>query len=459
MALVEVWEESWEEGCEVDDPGFPVPELTPVALPDDRSELLALGHAIVDKLNAGSAHPLPERAARAYAEDVAEFSARAAALEVDAAALVDERGHDRRVGFGSTRSWVKHHLRLSGPTALARTQTMRMFALLPVWADAARAGRVGTDQTLLMARVAANPRIQLDLIANVQPLLNDARHLPYDEFERRLRDFERSADDERARTDAEAVQERRDATMKLQPDGSWKLSATFGSLDGAEVNEVFAHFIDAEWQADLAEARDRVDAGGDDGEAPTVELQRCEPQRRADAVLNMSRAAASSPGNGKQPLPTLNVLIDEETLRRVVEDEPLDPTRYDEMVCRTQAGDAVDVTQAAALTLWGHVRRVVHDGAGTVIDLGRRRRLFTGSARDAALLLSMRCLWPGCDRPSRNCEVDHAVEWRQHGPTAPRNGGPMCKGHNLLKERGGFTAHRRPDGDWIVLDSDGNPVG
>lgn len=93
----------------------------------------------------------------------------------------------------------------------------------------------------------------------------------------------------------------------------------------------------------------------------------------------IARRAADAPGDGKRSLPTLNVLIDHDTLRRSITAQPLDPTRYDEMVCRTQAGDPVDVTEAASLALWGHIRRVVHDGQGTVIDLGRRKRLFTGS--------------------------------------------------------------------------------
>jgi hypothetical protein len=53
---------------------------------------------------------------------------------------------------------------------------------------------------------------------------------------------------------------------------------------------------------------------------------------------------------------------------------------------------------AAALT--GHVRRVVFDVAGVVIDLGRRSRLFTGSSRDAVMLGDRWCLWPGCDQRS-----------------------------------------------------------
>jgi hypothetical protein len=33
--------------------------------------------------------------------------------------------------------------------------------------------------------------------------------------------------------------------------------------------------------------------------------------------------------------------------------------------------------------LWEHIRRVVRDASGVVIDMGRRSRLFTGAARQA----------------------------------------------------------------------------
>ena len=229
--------------------------------------------------------------------------------------------------------------------------------------------------------------------------------------------------------------------------------AKFGSLQGAQVNDVFAHFIQAEWDADWAEARERCgDAAG------MSDLRRTEPQRRADAMAAVSGAAASAPGDGKAALPTLNIVMDEVTAEAIVTGSRLDPGRYAEMVCRTQNGDPIDCSEAAAVALWGHIRRVVRDAAGVVIDMGRRSRLFTGAAREAVMVLTDRCLWPGCDRRVRNCQSDHSLEWAAHGATVPRNGGAMCGGHNLLKERHGFTARRQPDGEWIIRNANGDPV-
>src|SRR3546814_4886900 len=76
-----------------------------------------------------------------------------------------------------------------------------------------------------------------------------------------------------------------------------------------------------------------------------------------------------------------------------------------------------------AAALVGHVRGVVVDSRGTVIDLGARQRLFTGSARAAALLQALLrspgglgCLWPGCDAHGGCLQVDHRDPARNHGP-------------------------------------------
>ncbi len=450
MALAEVWSDEW-----AGESGSPV-EL--VAVPglavDDPLEIAALAAGLLDQLAAADLARLSDDSLAPLAAATTSLVAQATAIAADAAAEVERRGHGRTHGFFSTRTFVGHHCQLSGPTAHARTQTMRMFELLPSWARSARAGLVGADQTVLMARVAANPRISADLAANIDALLDDARSLPYREFERRLRRFERLADPDGAKQANERAVDDRDATMRQRPDGSWRLEARFPSLDGAEVNEVLAHFIEAEFQQDLATTR----LGGS-SEPGMSELPRLEPQRRADALLAAMRAAAVNPGPERGPLPCLSVLIDERTLGEKVAGDSSDPARYREVVGRTQNGDELDLDDVAGLALWGHVRRAIHDGKGTVTDLGRRRRLFTGSARDAALLLSMTCNWPGCDRPVRNCEVDHAVSWLRHGGTDPDNGCPLCKRHNLLKERGRFGAHRDHEGIWRITDADGHVVG
>ena len=122
--------------------------------------------------------------------------------------------------------------------------------------------------------------------------------------------------------------------------------------------------------------------------------------------------------------------------------EPLDPATVDQRRCETTAGVQIDPADMLAAVLTGHVRRVVFDAAGVVIDLGRRSRLFTGGARDAVLLGDRWCMWPGCDLRSGRCQTDHTTPWATDGPTRPDNGGTACGRHNRWKQRGYRTCAR-----------------
>lgn len=418
--------------------------------------LLAQAHQAVAELHDADIPLLDREWFNRYAQSANELLAAVDAVNVGIAAEVQSRGHDRGHGFFSTKAWVKHHVHLSGPDAARRVQVMRMFELLPEWAQAARRGEVGVEQTRLMARVAANPRVHVAVMAKAESLLVDAMFCSFDDFERRLRQFERLADPDGARSRAEKNHDGRDARMVQRPDGSWRFTASFGSLQGAEFNEIFAHFVHAEFESDWAEAKQRV---GTEREPTIADLRRSEPHRRADAITAALLAAAAAPGDGTGPLPTLNIVIDEDTLAAVINGTTPAPSRYREVICRTQNGDLVDLSEAASTALWAHIRRAVRDSAGVVVDLGRRRRLFRGNARDAAMLLEDRCIWPECDRPVRHCQTDHSVGWKAHGATVPRNAGPLCGPHNRLKDRGSFTARRDQHGKWSISDANGNPVG
>ncbi len=116
-------------------------------------------------------------------------------------------------------------------------------------------------------------------------------------------------------------------------------------------------------------------------------------------------------------------------------------------------------TEAVANALVGHVRRVVVGADSVVIDLGRRRRLFTGPAQLAARLSSTECYWPGCHVPVTDCDTDHLIPWadRGGGSTNPRNGGPACGKHSRHKNHG-YTVHRDPAGAWHTYRPDGTEL-
>ena len=390
---------------------------------------------------------------RAWLEDVEALRRTVDAAAVTAAGVIDRSNPFRTQGSFSAKTAVKHMCQLSGPEAHRRVQTARLHHHRPEWADAQTDGRVGVAQSELMARIAANPRIPAAVLERDAPsLLDDAISQPFDEFERRARTWEALADPDGDLARHERLHANRDVTMRPRPEGGWTLSGNLAELSGCEFNEIFSWFVEAEWHADWAEARHRL---GDT--ATTAELPRTEAQRRADAFVAMARAAAATPPGSQAPRSTLNVLIDHESFEAHLRGETIDPRRYRDVVVRTHTGRRLHPDDAVNAALIGHVRRVVYDGTGTVIDLGRRQRLFRGSSRDAVTLLSTTCIWIGCDRPIAWCDADHSLGWKAHGPTVPRNGQPLCHGHHTLKEQG-FQVYRDDHGEWHVIDPHGNEI-
>ncbi len=168
-------------------------------------------------------------------------------------------------------------------------------------------------------------------------------------------------------------------------------------------------------------------------------------------------ACRSTPPGSQPPRLTVNILIDHESFEAHLRGETPDPATYRSVVIRTQTGRRLHPDDAVNAALIGYIRRVVYDASGTVIDLGRRSRLFRGNAREAVMLLLTTCVWIGCDRPIAWCDADHSLGWKAHGATVPRNGGGLCQGHHHLKEHG-YQVYRDDLGVWHVIDPDGTEV-
>ena len=177
-------------------------------------------------------------------------------------------------------------------------------------------------------------------------------------------------------------------------------------------------------------------------------------------MLAMARASVSrDPDIARPPTSaiTVDILLDHDTMIAHASGDTTDPRRFRNVVCRTRSGRRLHPDDAVNAALVNHIRRVVYDGSGTVIELGRRSRLFRGSSREAVMLLLTMCVWIGCDQPVAWCDADHSLGWKAHGPTVPRNGQPLCNGHQHLKETG-FEVYRDDRGYWHIIDPHGNEV-
>nr|WP_296604035.1 HNH endonuclease signature motif containing protein [Nocardioides sp.] len=81
-----------------------------------------------------------------------------------------------------------------------------------------------------------------------------------------------------------------------------------------------------------------------------------------------------------------------------------------------------------------------------VVDLGEHLEVpgYTPSPRlrEQVLLTHPTCVFPGCSRPSRGCDLDHVIPWADGGPTCSCNLVPECRFHHRLKTHGGWTLRR-----------------
>lgn len=381
------------------------------------------------------------------------------AAEAAIVAVVDaaERSGAWRVdGHASVQGWARSVVRWSELESRDRVRTVRLFRDAPLVAAELSAGRLGVAQVRELARAHSNPRVG-HLLAEAVPLLvSHAESLPFREFKVCVQRWEALTDVDGAHRSHEQAHEGRAATAAIVG-SAFYLDARGGVVAGQALMDILERFERAEFTAEW----DRLKALHGDDMNPGL-LERTAAQRRFDALVGIFERAASTAPDARAPLPVVNLIMDVESweawLARTVggqPDAPLPDVDVDRRRCETIDGVPVDPADAVAASLVGYVRRVVMDRAGVVIELGRKQRLFTGSARQAAFLQGERCFWPGCGR--RRTDIDHTVAWSADGVTDPVNAGPGCARHNQFKRRG-YTVWRDETGRWHTSRPDGTEI-
>jgi len=390
------------------------------------------------------------------------------AVRVGVVGEIDQRRLYRADAHTSAKVHARHACRLSNAEAGRRAKLARALRRLPVLAAGLAAGDVGVDHAQRVAAVFANKRVRDDLIAQDANVARLAATLDYREFDERLGVWERLADEDGAGDRNRRHHDNRTFDLLQEFDGSWRLNGGGASLDGARLRDVLDHFVQAEFEADWAEARARL---GD--EATTADLARTDAQRRWDALVKVfdqaADAEAARPGGSSIET---SIVIDQETFERHLaglagEERPPVPDHQHDLAadpapgagyrCGTLSGHDLDPTEAVAAALTGHVRRAVLGTDSVVIDHGRRQRLFTGNAHLAAKLQRCTCYWHGCWIRTANTQVDHVKPWQDGGRTDQANAGPLCQFHNRRKQHG-YTVHRDPHGTWHIHRPDGTEI-
>jgi hypothetical protein len=81
-----------------------------------------------------------------------------------------------------------------------------------------------------------------------------------------------------------------------------------------------------------------------------------------------------------------------------------------------------------------------------VLDLGRRRRLFSEYQRIARALTQKTCSVEGCDKPPAMLHAHHALEWSKGGRTDLADLVLICPYHHTRAHDPTYTQTHRPSG-------------
>src|SRR5580658_4219057 len=130
---------------------------------------------------------------------------------------------------------------------------------------------------------------------------------------------------------------------------------------------------------------------------------------------------------------------------------PADPGR-----CHVEDGPAISVSTAQMIACSASWSWMLHDSAGKLLDLGRRRRPNATLRRAARERDKCRCRFPGCE--SRRVDLHHIQYWSRGGRTTLDNLLSLCKYHHLLVHDRGYLITAARDGTFTFYRPDGTAI-
>lgn len=233
--------------------------------------------------------PHDSRDAITVIRDLEHLARRVAAAQVALVDEIDRAAQHRDDGHASAKVMVRHVAHLSDGEAKRRATAAKALRDLPEVTARFRAGRIGPCQVRRIARAHGNKRVRQALLGKDRTLAILAERESYGDFDGKVTEWVRRVDEDGTADRDQRSHENRDAKLLPDFDGSWNLTAGCGSLDGAQLHDIFRRFVDAETLADWEKAR------AEHGDAATVDdLPRNAGQRRFDAL---------SPSSNRPPTP------------------------------------------------------------------------------------------------------------------------------------------------------------
>jgi hypothetical protein len=181
------------------------------------------------------------------------------------------------------------------------------------------------------------------------------------------------------------------------------------------------------------------------------------PYSNTDALLDVARVFLdTAPEDRSGEDRTLVVVhVSAENLGRTVPDVPAGTAQPDVAVCQIEGVGSVEAATAQRLACDNPLLGAIVDEHGTVLALGRTRRLVSKAQRRALLIRDAMCRYPGCHQ-TRHLTAHHVISWSLGGHTDLNNLILLCQWHHTAVHEGGINISH--DGNtWLFTKPDGQP--
>jgi hypothetical protein len=343
-------------------------------------------------------------------------------------------------GYTSLTSWLRAVLRMTINRAAETGTLAHRLPQLPALAKALADADVSEAQAAVIAEAVAEFTGSVQTEAT-QALIEQAAILTPEELRvagrRILHHVDPDAADEHDRKamerEAKRAMARRGFTLTPDSHGSVRIS---GHTD-AEGAAIIQSALDPLCNPARRTLQDIADVAGVDEPLPLpLQDNRTAAQRRHDALIEIfqrTMAAGELPANGGDKA-QLVVTVSYDPLRQAVSAATLD------------TGAQLSPEAVRRIACDCGVIPAVLDGVGVPLDVGRERRLITGTLRRALVLRDRGCAFPGCDRPPRWCQGHHVIHWLDGGSTSLDNSVLLCGHHHRLIHHGDWTVDIATDG-------------
>ncbi len=359
--------------------------------------------------------------------------------------LVLIREFDEREGWGggfhSCAHWLSWRTGIAPGPSREKVRVAKALAELPLISGAMERGALSFSKARALTRVAT--------AENEQTLLELSEHATAAHIEKIVRAWRRVDRQE----DAELERERHESRylhLHVDDDGTYVLR---GRLD-PEVGELLAKALAAAADALYRKSEDGADAADatDPAAAPTAE------QRRADALgLIAERALAVRSGEDGRPVGRAEhyqVVLRVEANTGASGRQAGAPAPQPGPSVLEGSGIGVPAGTSRRLSCDANLVVMTHDEAGSVLDVGRKRRTVPPAIRRALDHRDGGCRFPGCG--VTYTDAHHIRHWAEGGETKLGNLILVCAMHHRALHEGGFSVEldhrtggpqfRRPDG-------------